>query len=94
MFTYASSCRWMRPVTPSSNCLASYRPLPFLRAVFQSLARAIFTDAELREHLHGFHKKSTPTDTAGASLPFDKDRLRRQGAFTKDFNGRENLDGR
>lgn len=42
----------MRPVTPSSNRLASYRPLPFLRAVFQSLARAIFTDAELGERLH------------------------------------------
>lgn len=40
------SCRWMGPVTPSSDYVAaSYRPRPFLRAVFQSLARAIFTDA-------------------------------------------------
>lgn len=54
----AQSLRRMRPVTPSSNCLASYRPLPFLRAVFQSLARPIFTDAELpSEHLHGSAKE-------------------------------------
>ena len=79
----------MRPVTPSSNRLASYRPLPFLRAVFQSLATAIFTDAEPGEHLRGSHKKSTPTDPAATSLPFVHDHSRRQGAFGGDFDGRE-----
>lgn len=84
----------MRPVTPSSNRLASYRPLPFLRAVFQSLARAIFTDAELGEGEHRSPKISTPTHTVAASSPFHFDRLRWQGAYIKDFDGRENLDGR
>lgn len=86
----------MRPVTPSSNRLASYRPRPFLRAVFQSLVRAIFTDAELGKSLHGSPQKSTRTDTAAAFLPFDYDRLRRcgKGAFSKEHDGRGNLDGR
>lgn len=84
----------MRPVTPSSHCLASYRLLPFLRAVFQSLARAIFTDAELGERLYRYSEKSTATDTAAASSPFDYDSLLWQEAFAKGFDGREKFDAR
>lgn len=82
----------MRPVTPSSNRLASYRPLPFLRAVFQSLARAIFTDAELGESLHRSPQKPTPTDSAAASFPFDYDKLvRTRDLLLRGFDGRENF---
>lgn len=81
----------MRPVTPSSYRLASYRPLPFLRAVFQSLARAIFTDAERAESCQPSPRKPTPMDTAAASFSQHSDCLRKHGAFAKHFDGREEL---
>lgn len=85
----------MRPVTPSSNCLASYRPLPFLRAVFQSLARAIFTDAELGESLHRAPQKSTPTGTAAASLSLDYDKFfAERELLPKVSTAEKNLGGR
>lgn len=68
--------RGMRPVTPSPYRLASYHPLPFLRAVFQSLARAIFTDADFRESLRCFPQKSTPMDLPVVLPPVDFGRSR------------------
>lgn len=77
------------------NCLASYHPLPFLRAVFQSLARAIFTDADFGESLRCSAQKSTPMDLPDALLPSDVGRSRRPWSF-REIARRpaENLGGR
>lgn len=81
------------PVTPSStSCLASYGPLPFLRAVFQSLARAIFTDAELGERLPRAPLKSTRTDTTAACSPFDRGQFRWAGNALNISTAGRNLD--
>lgn len=82
----------MRPVTPSSNHQASYRPLPFLRAVFQSIVRAIFTHAELGERLH----RSLPNQRRRIRQPPPRHLIRvarRQGTVAADFVGREYLEG-
>lgn len=83
----------MRPVTPSSNCLASYRPRPCLRAVFQSLAGARFTAAAERANTY-----TVPTTSRRRAQPPPR---RRVVVFSVDgelspkiSTAEKNLDGR